>query len=137
MNRPPFLKASVTNTLLQLVAAMATPSVSPSGQLGVAPFQNKEVLNLAYQNVYNPNSTVVFLQFFDAASTGAVTLGTTAPLASFAIPPSSSGSSGLLSESYPSDCRLSFKLGVVVAVTSTQAGNGSPGSVCQLMAQFI
>lgn len=137
MNRPPFLNNAVTNTLLQLVAAFATPSTSPSGQQGVPPFSNKEVMNLAYQNVYNPNSSVVFLQYFDAASTGAVTLGTTKPLFSFAIPPSSSGSSGVLSESYPPDCRPSFKLGVVVAITSTQQGAASPGSACQLLAQFI
>ena len=137
MNRPSFLNAAVTNTLVQLVAAFATPSLSASGQQGVPPFQNKEVMNLVYQNVYNPNSNVVFLQYFDAASTSAVTLGTTKPLFSFAIPPSSSGSSGLLSESYPSDCRPSFKLGVVVAITATQTGSGSPGSACQLMAQLI
>lgn len=35
-------------------------------------------------NVYNPNATTVFLKFYDAASTGAVTIGTT--LANYIVP---------------------------------------------------
>jgi hypothetical protein len=66
-------------------------------------------------NIQNPNAAAVFLQFFNAASVGAVTLGTTTPTDWLAIPPS-----GVLdgfwgySPMYPA--------GVVVAATTTPNG---------------
>lgn len=66
-------------------------------------------------NVQNPNASPVFLQFFNAASVGAVTLGTTTPTDWLAVP-----ASGVLdgfwmySPMYPA--------GVVVAATTTPNG---------------
>lgn len=66
-------------------------------------------------NVQNPNAAPIFLQFFNAASVGAVTLGTTPPTDWLAIP-----ASGVLdgfwmySPMYPT--------GVVVAATTTSTG---------------
>jgi hypothetical protein len=138
MNLPPFLAAALTATPLQLVPAMTQTGNLASGQAGTPKFLSAERMNLAYQNLNNPNSAGVFLQYFDAASVGAVVLGTTKPLASFSIPGTQSGGgSGVLSESYDPGIMLSFKLGVVVAVTTTQQGAVAPGAACQLMAQFV
>ena len=134
MNTPPFLNNALTTTPVLLVAITGSGPVQ-TGQSGGPQMQVGVRMNLIYQNVNNPNAAGCFLQYFDAATVAAVTLGTTKPLASFYIPGTQSGGgNGVLSESYEVPRALSFKLGVVVAATATQQGAGSPGSVIQLMA---
>ena len=69
--------AAVQSSKLNLIAALSsTPTlVSATG------------VNISGYNLSNPNSALVYVQMFDAASAGSVTLGTTTPVASLAIPP--------------------------------------------------
>lgn len=76
-------------------------------------------------DVYNPHATdVAYLQVFDVAA-ASVTLGTTTPIAAFAIP---AGQARLCATGYPMyvATRLSY------AVTATRTGSGAPSSACNL-----
>lgn len=79
-------------------------------------------IQFAYFNIANPNSTLVYVQFFDAATTGAVTLGTTAPTCWVAVP----ALGGVVDTSFVQG--FVFKLGVVVAATTTPTGSTAPAS---------
>ena len=137
MNTPPFLNNALTNTPVLLVAIAGSGPVT-TGQSGGPQMQVGVRMNLIYQNVANPNTAGLFIQYFDAASAAAVQIGTTKPLASFFVPGTGSvGTVGVLSESYEVPRALSFKLGVVVAATTTQQGGGAPSSAVQLMAMVL
>lgn len=69
--------------------------------------------------VYNPDTVVNYVQIFDVS--GTVTLGTTPPKWSIAIPP---GSGANLSFDSP----LSFSNAIKVAATTTVTGSTAPGS---------
>lgn len=78
---------------------------------------------------YNPNATVGYVQIFDAASTGAVTLGTTAPKLSIGIPATSGNGIPL------SAIGITFLTGIQVAATTTATGSTgvSTGLECNAM----
>ncbi len=81
-------------------------------------------INPIYYNIANPNGVIAYIQFFDAASTGAVTLGTTAPtfwIAAAALGGVTDSVAGL---AYP------FKRGIVVAATTTPTGATALTSTC-------
>lgn len=65
----------------------------------------------------NPNAAVSYIQIFDAASTDAVTVGTTTPTAVVPLPAST-----------PVNVVLSmpFRNGIVVAATTTPTGSTAP-----------
>ena len=85
--------------------------------------------NLDLVDIIN-NSAVgsCYLQIFDAATAGAVTVGSTAPTLSFGV--GSSGAAGIQAESkvvqFPHP--VNFALGIVVAGTTTRAGGTSCGT---------
>jgi hypothetical protein len=81
-------------------------------------------VNLWGYNSGNPNSTLCYLQFFDASSAAAVTLGTTAPAFWLAVPAFGGGLDTPLVNAYP------FRQGIVVACTTTPTGNTAPSSAC-------
>jgi hypothetical protein len=83
-------------------------------------------IRLAHWNVGNPNTVLAFIQFFDAAATSAVTLGTTAPTFTLAVP----AFAGAIDTSPVID--YTFKNGIVVAATTTQTGNTALSSTCQI-----
>ncbi len=64
-----------------------------------------------------------FLQFFNAASTGAVTVGTTVPV--FTIRLGADSTFGKDADDSPVH---HFSLGCVIAVTSTRTGAGAPSA---------
>ena len=68
------------------------------------------------------NAAVSYVQIFDAPTTSAVTLGTTAPKLSFAIPANGSANLHLGTDG------IRFLTGVVIAVTTTRAGSTGPAS---------
>ena len=68
----------------------------------------------------NPHSAATFLQMFDAAAIADVTLGTTLPLRSIALP---AGGSVVLER----PC-LEVQKGLVVAITSGQFNGTAPGA---------
>lgn len=71
---------------------------------------------------YNPNATVAYLQVFDAATAGAVTLGSTAPNSSWAIPPTQASGFAI------SQTGIQFTNGIQVAATTTATGASAPST---------
>jgi hypothetical protein len=115
-------------TILFLALAAVAFAVIP----GPAPFFNSAVSNtavlaksspcyLAGYNASNTNSTAVYLQFFDIASAGNVTVGTTAPVMVLAIP-----GNGVIDGVQVSP--VPFQNGVVIAATTTPTGSTAPSS---------
>jgi hypothetical protein len=71
--------------------------------------------------VENPDAeTKAYLQFFNAASTGAVTLGTTPPIRSIGLDGGEKANLAGLA--------LAFPLGLVIAATSTASGASAPAT---------
>lgn len=69
---------------------------------------------------YNSNSAVAFVQIFNSATAGAVTLGTTAPGKSIGIPPLQSYAMSW------ADIGVPFSAGIQVAATTTETGSSAP-----------
>ncbi len=95
---------------------------SASGSVGATPLALKSGpsgLNGWY--LFNSNSTVVYLQIFDAHSDSEVILGQTNPVLSLGIP-AGSGANVLV------DCIRDFIKGIVIACTTTRAGNVAPAN---------
>ncbi len=70
--------------------------------------------------IYNPNSSVAYVQIFDVATSGGVTLGTTTPKWSVGVPATSAANVSRLG--------LSFANGIQVAATTTATGSTGPSS---------
>lgn len=75
--------------------------------------------------VYNPNATVAYLIVYNTAS-GSVTVGTTTPKLVFAIPAGSAANLELTNG-------ITFGTAIVIAATSTAAGNGAPTSALECL----
>src|SRR5216117_681653 len=71
--------------------------------------------------VYNPNSSVAYVQFFDVASGTAVTLGTTTPTLSFGIP--ATAAANLFDGT-----GFQFRNGLKLAATTTATGATAPST---------
>ena len=80
-------------------------------------------------NLSNPNSSQVWVQFFDAASPSAVSVGTTAPTLSMAIPPFGV-TDGSVASPYV------FQYGIIIAATTTQTGSAAPSSAVQVQITY-
>lgn len=76
-------------------------------------------------NIINTNAAVVYIQLFNAAGTGDVTLGTTAPTLVLAIP---AGVGASVFSMLSNDSSISFPLGLVAAATTTPTGSTAPGA---------
>lgn len=74
---------------------------------------------------FNVNAAVSYVQLFDAATAGAVTLGTTVPKLSFGLI-----AGGGANQEW--DEGIQFTLGIVVAVTTTRAGSTNPTSAVDI-----
>lgn len=72
--------------------------------------------HLFFLSVDNEDSSARYVQVFDAAATANVTLGSDAPTHTFRVPGSGSF---VFTPTHP----FKFQLGVVLAVTTTRAGN--------------
>lgn len=77
--------------------------------------------NLSGYNFANPNTSIVYIQLFDAASASGITLGTTAPAVSIAVPAVG------VTDSFPTS-GVAFQLGIVAAATTTATGSTAPTS---------
>ncbi|MHB8816139.1 MAG: hypothetical protein ACYDAE_23145 [Steroidobacteraceae bacterium] len=71
--------------------------------------------------VYNPNASVAYVQVFDAATTGAVTLGTTRPDIVIPVPPTSGANLEFANG-------VNFTSGIQIAATTTDSGSTAPGT---------
>lgn len=95
---------------------------SASGSVGAKPLTVKSAptgLNGWY--LFNSNATTVYLQIFDLKSDSLVSLGVTVPTLSLGIP-AGSGANVLV------DCIRDFLNGIVIACTTTRAGNVAPAN---------
>jgi hypothetical protein len=74
-----------------------------------------------YLSVWNPNTSVVYIQVFDAALAATPTLGTTVPNAVIAVPPQAAG---------PGEVTVGIPVaaGIVIAATTTPTGLTAPSS---------
>jgi hypothetical protein len=106
------LQAPVANGWTPLLENGLTTTVksvkSSGGQLGML-------------QCYNPNSTQAYVQVFNVAS-GSVTLGTTTPLQSYAIAPSSTGGLAM------SSVGVQFSTAISIAATTTAIGSTAPAT---------
>lgn len=123
---------SAATAYLSTVAITGTPAIAPgSGTTGLTQFFAAAQSNAATAvktstgrlynyNVYNPNASVAFLQVWDLA-VGSVTVGTTAPKASYAIPAGGVWDGGLIYS-------LGFATAITIAATTTATGATAPGT---------
>ncbi len=74
-------------------------------------------------NFINKNAAIEFVQMFDAASTGDVILGTTAPTIAIALTTGVDVAT-IMALNIP----LAFKNGLVVACTTTETGSSAPAT---------
>lgn len=77
---------------------------------------------LVYWNISNPNTGLVYVQFFDAAATTGITLGTTVPKFWIAVPPGNGVTDGTLVPG------IAMQNGFVIAVTTTPTGSAAPST---------
>lgn len=96
----PILKNGLTNTASAVVSSTAA--------------------TLKSYYVYNPNSSVAYVQIFDVATAGGVTVGTTTPKWSIGIPATSGANIGTLN--------LTFASGIQIAATTTATGSTAPST---------
>lgn len=81
--------------------------------------------------VENPNTSIVYIQLFDAASAGAVTVGTTTPNITKMVPPGDGSTNGVRLLDWGQNPPR-FNSGIVYAVTTTRSGSGNPTTACPL-----
>lgn len=75
---------------------------------------------------YNPSGAVAYIQLFDAATPGAITLGSTAPKLSLGIP------SALASGLGPTAVGIQFLSGIQAAATTTATGSSGSSMDCNV-----
>jgi hypothetical protein len=100
-------------------------SLPASGSIGAVPTQIKSGFGrLGAYHFSNPNATLSYCQVFDALAVN-VTLGTTPPLFSFAIP-----GSGAVAGVWGADRNPGyiFQKGIAIAMTTTRAGAVAPAA---------
>lgn len=125
----------ILSTLFLGLALAVAPFAEAATPVANASVTNTAVLvkaganSLAGYNVSNTNAGTVYVQFFDAATSGAVTVGTTAPYFWIAVPGGSPGgvTDGLQTVGIP------FTNGVVIAVTTTPTGGTAPSTGCPVV----
>jgi hypothetical protein len=103
--------------------AAAYKGISASGNVKTSASGVLHALDL-----HNLDATVAFLQVFDATSNAAVTLGTTVPNLSIAVPASG--------EKTEPDLEYGFNNGLVFAVTTTDGGLTAPATGLTVNATF-
>lgn len=72
---------------------------------------------LAWYSCWNPNATVAYIQVFNQAAAGSVTLGTTVPLLSLPVTPTAT---------IGGPVNVAFLAGIKVAATTTATGSTAP-----------
>ncbi len=87
-------------------------------------------VSLNAMEIDNPNAAIIFVQLFDAATAGAVSLGVTVPVQSYQVPVGGAGNALVSRLIDYSNGPLRFGLGCVYAVTTTRTGSTAPASNC-------
>jgi len=84
---------------------------------------------LVYLHCWNPNATIAYVQVFDIS--GSVTLGTSTPKLSMAVPPTNSTGFVLPLQG------IAFANAIKVAATSTATGSTTPGTALDCNAAVL
>lgn len=103
-----------------------------SGTLTTTLVQVKDEAPVAvnFMEASNISAADSFVQMFDAASTAAVTLGTTVPTYSFFIPKGDATNRGGMDKTFT--VSLAFIKGLVIAATTTPTGSSAPATAIYL-----
>lgn len=106
---------------LPLIAAVpgSSPWSYPGGLTATLVGAKGAPCLLTGYNASNVNSSTVYLQIFDAASTSGITLGSTTPDVVLGIP-----ANGVLDGPQ----QIAFQHGIVIAATTTATGSSAPSS---------
>lgn len=107
------------------ISAYTNASLTATAVQAALPATGAPSVYLWGANCSNVNSAVVFVQVFDAATAGSVTLGTTPPKFWYAIP-----TNGVLDKDIMRG--IYFQNGIVIAVTTTPTGNTAPSTACPI-----
>lgn len=110
---------------------MAVVHPAPQKHSGPRPYHKKDLSNTAVlveagpvnvysYDVYNANSAVAYIQLFNAAAAGDVTVGTTAPDAVISVKATDRAALAAAVALY------GFDKGLVIAATTTPDGNTAP-----------
>lgn len=86
---------------------------------------------------WNPNTSDVFVQVFDAAATGGITLGTTKPNWSWRVAGGTATIAGSWEEKFTEGGRLRINNGIVIVATTTATGSTAPASAIQLNLYYM
>ena len=108
------------NLLVTAVQSSTTPVLKNGLSTTVFSVVASQAAVLDDYFIYNPNSSVAYVQIFDVATSGGVTLGTTTPKWSVGIPAQSAANVARLG--------LAFANGIQVAATTSATGSGANGS---------
>lgn len=122
----------------------ATPGASASVGTGKSHFRNSAVSNTAVAikasagklhgyNLYNPNSSLAFVHFYDVAA-ASVVVGTTTPKRSIALPSTSNGTVGV---DRCDEIGIAFATAMSVACTTTVDGSTAPSAGIIVNAEYI
>lgn len=104
----------LTNTVVQVLSGI-------SGQNTSANF----ITDIAFNNLANATA---FIQFFDVAAVGSVTLGSTTPTASYAVP---AGLSGII------QVNQTYANGIALAATTTATGSSALSSAINVGVAYL
>jgi len=114
------LKATLTNTPVPATANGWTPFLDAAQSTTVTTVKGSAGELGAYHCI-NPNTSNVYIQIFDAATSGAVTLGTTTPALSLGLPASDGGNVEWM-------MGIHFANGIQVAATTAAKNNTAPST---------
>lgn len=117
------------NTVLARLKTLDTLLSAPLAKAIIATYRDADIDNSAQAvlaaagkvvgyHIYNPNTSEVFLQFYNTAA-GGVTPGTTTPVRTIIIPPR-----GVIDTALPYE--LPFSTAITIAATTTATGGTDP-----------
>lgn len=135
------LPALVAGTAL---VGAATPGASASVGTATTAFRDPAVTNTAVAikasagklhgyNLYNPNSSLAYVHFYNVAA-ASVTVGTTTPIRSVALPSTANGTVAVDREF---TLGIAFGTAMSVAASTTATGGGAPSTALVVNAEYI
>jgi len=107
-----FVNAAVTNTPVKVNTVGAPPSL------------------LVSYNIANNTSSFLYVQFFDVAAASSVTLGTTPPAYTIAVPPYG------VTDAFAGAPQFTFYNGIVIAATTTPTGAAAPSTAASVTLSY-
>lgn len=124
------VRTDPTGTTPQSVSGSV--AVSPATSGGFSVYSNTALTNtvvsvkssaaqIAGWALHNPSAATTYLQFFNAATAGAVTLGSTTP--TFVMALAAGASANLIGA-----CGIDFASGIQIAATTTATGSTAPAT---------